>query len=263
MKHVITEADVISVPVPSSTKSYKAIPNAQIIDLVKTHSRNLGYEISDATYRLNSTGQQMSAIYRLTTEDDYFKMMLGFYNSYDKSRRLGAGAGVSVNICDNGMILADFVTMRKHSGYIQDELDFLIYNAINSVRPQLSEAKKNKEFFEKIVIPDMGLVHELIGEMFLSEDLLKATQLTELSRKMEDPDNHFRLLEKGKLIEGKTAWDYYNSCTEVFKSELPIEFVDKHIDFHQYMKNKFATHDTKPELPIARGSAVPEVISDF
>lgn len=261
MKHSVTEMDVISVPVPSSTDSYAAIANQLIVELVKEHSRRLDFEISEAVYRLSRNGNQMSALYKLATQDDEMSMMLGFYNSYDKSRRFAVGSGALVNICTNGMILAEFQSIRKHSGRLADELDFMIYNAIRQVRPQFEKAQEEKKFFQDKPIEDIRVVHELVGEMFMTEDLLPAFQLTALQKGMQDPDNHFRIVDNKEIIEGKSAWDYYNLVTEAYKSAPAIDFVDRHVRFHKYMKSKFGTNESKPAAEPSH--VVPEIFDTF
>ena len=264
MKHTVTEMDVISVPVPSSTDSYSAVSNHLIIELVKEHARRLDFEISETIYRLSRNGNQMSGLYKLTTEDNEMSMMLGFFNSYDKSRRLGIGSGALVNICTNGMIMAEFKALRKHSGKLKDEVDYLIYNAIRQVRPQFQEAQQQKLFFQDKPITDIRAVHELVGEMFLTEDLLPAFQLTALQKGMVDPDNHFRILDNKEIIEGKTAWDYYNLVTEAYKSSPAIDFVDRHVRFHKYMKTKFgAADEPTTESTVEPAIVVPEVYDVF
>ena len=248
MRHVVEEKEVVSVPVPESTKTYKAVSNAQVINLVKDHTRRFGYEISETQYRMNRGGNQMSGIYKLNTEDPEMSMMLGFYNSYDKSKTFGIGSGALVNICYNGMIMADFVTMRKHMGSINDELDFMIFNAVRSVAEQFEKSQEEKLFFMSKPIEDMDTLHQLIGEMYLTEEILAATQLSALSKNISNPDNHFHIIDNKQIVEGKTMWDMYNLVTESYKSETAIEFVDKHVKFHNYMKSKFNAEETVPNL---------------
>lgn len=249
MKHVVEEHEIISVPVPQDTDTYRAIPHAQIISLVKDYSQKFGYTISETRYRANREGRIMSGLYKLETSDQEMSMMVGFYNSYDKSRRFGIGSGALVNICYNGMILADYVMMRKHMGLIRQELDQMILTAMESVRPQFIEAQEQKLFFSQQPIEDIGQVHELVGELYLSEKLLAANQLSELSRSIANPDNYFRIMENNRLIPGKSMWDMYNLVTEVYKNETAIEFVDKHVGFHSFMKNKF-THEPIATTPV-------------
>lgn len=254
MKHLVEENEVISVPVPKSTKSYRAVSNAQIISLIKEHSQRLGYEISEKQYRMNRGGNQMSGLYKLETEDQEMSMMIGFYNSYDKSRRFGIGSGALVNICSNGLIMAEFVNMKKHMGNINEHLDFMIFDAIRNVKSQFEKAQEEKRFFQEKPIEHIEVIHKLIGEMYLTENLLAARQLSALSESIGDVSNHFHILKDGELVEGKTMWDMYNLVTESYKKEPAFEFVDKHVKFHKYMKSKFDEPTT---------TIVPEILTDF
>lgn len=247
MKHVVEEIDVVRVPVPGDTRTYKSVSNASIINAVKEEVQNFGYQISEKQYRLNRGGSQMSGIYKLETDDPEMSMMVGFFNSYDKTRRFGIGSGALVNVCFNGLIMADFVTMRKHTGNIREEMYTIIYNAVKSIAPQWDKAKEEKKFFSGIPIDHIDVVHELIGEMYLSEKILTSNQLSALSKSLSDTENPFHLIDNKELVEGKTAWDMYNLVTESYKSETSIAFVDKHVKFHNYMKNKL-TNEKLPEI---------------
>jgi hypothetical protein len=255
MRHVVDELKVISVPVPKDTETYRAVPHSQIISLVKEHSQKFGYQISDTRYRMNRDGRVMSGLYKLETGDKEMSMMLGFYNSYDKSKRFGIGSGAIVNICYNGMIMAEYSMMRKHTGTIKEEMDEMIYNAILSVRPQFEEAQEEKLFFSQQPVDDISQVYELIGELYLTEDLLAANQLSALKRAASDPNNYFRVLNENKLIPGVNMWNMYNLVTEVYKNETAVEFVDKHVGFHSFMKDKF-NHEQHTTTPI---SLIPEI----
>lgn len=241
MKYRIEEEEVIKVPVPQDTETYKAIPNARLIELVKEQTRLFGFEISDTVYRLGQNGNQMSAIYTLTTKDTDLSMMLGFYNSYNKTRRFAIGAGGIVNICYNGMISADFTSIRKHQGSIKDDLEYMIFQALKTVKPQFEELQEFKHTMQETIIPDVSVIHELIGEMFLTEDLLTTTQISALANKIQHPDETlFPLMEDGKLLKGASMWNFYNQVTEIYRDELPINFVDKHVGLHKYINDKAA-----------------------
>lgn len=240
MRHRVEEYEVLSVPVPKDTETYRAVPNAQIINMVKGHTQKLGFEISETCYRMNQGGNQMSGIYKLKTPDDEMSMMLGFYNSYNKTRRFGIGTGALVNICYNGMIMAEYTLMRKHTGRINELLEEMILNAITSVTSEFDRAQKEKKRFIEQPIESLDQVHELVGELYLTEQILAANQLSALRKSIQDPENYFRILDNNKLIPGKSMWDMYNLVTESFKNEPAIDFVDKHVDFHLFMENKFS-----------------------
>jgi hypothetical protein len=257
MKHRVTEFDVISIPVPPSTDTYVAVPNSMIINMVRECLHGSNFIVDDVIYRTNGTSTQMSALYKLKTPDNELSQMLGFYNSYDKTRPFGIGGGTFVNICLNGMIAAEFKAMRKHTGNIKGELQRMIESAVNDVTPNFERASKEKKYFQNQPIEDISVIHELVGEMFMTENLLQTTQITELRRQLSSEKNTFRMIDNASLLPNANAWQFYNSCTEVFKSELPINFVDKHIDFHNFMKNKFVD---EPRLSTSYESVVPEVL---
>ncbi len=237
VSHEISEEELINIPVPDSTDTYVSIPNKLIIDTLDTILSANNHVITKKIYRVGRLGKQMSFLYMIASNDSDLSMMLGGYNSYDKSRRFAIATGAVVNVCINGMINSEFQSIRKHTGRIKEDLYYLISDAVLKVRENYDKAQKEmKQMRDFKISPE--IVYELIGEMVVSEELLTYRQIALVQKEFISNAN-FKLFEENKrFVKGKSMWDFYNCVTESYKNEPAIGFMEKHRRFHGYVKKK-------------------------
>jgi hypothetical protein len=126
--------EICAVDLPEETKSYKPVPNKDLVEFVK---RKAGehlpeYQIKDERFILTDTGQRMLGMIRLARGDlaetlntpGATLLTLLLRNSYDKSDSVAFGSGPSGFGCFNGIFQADdFVYTRKHTRNVWRDLD--------------------------------------------------------------------------------------------------------------------------------------------
>ena len=176
-----------SQPLPKHGKSYTVISHKQVIDDTKNLLENSGFTIRKELYRANMNANVAQGIYHIypsqTTDEDISKerelgMMFAWTNSYDKSTRFQCAVGAYVAVCYNGMIAGDMMNFkRKHTG-----------SADYDVKVHLADQIKNAEKYYKRIIADketlksVGLSAcqqaELVGRLFIEEDLLDSQQMS-------------------------------------------------------------------------------------
>jgi len=205
--------DLYKTKVPLPTTSYQPISNVYLINALTQQLFTQGLTVTNNYHTLYSGGQRVIGylgIQDLNNPDPAFKMMLAYRNSYDKSMSVALAAGAMVMICSNGMVIGDITYMRRHTKNVFDDLSEMIYNTTHSLRNQLDKAAAIKEVLHAEQLGRTDTAH-IIGDLFYKHELLRANQLTALTREIEKSENFAMPNGKG------SAWNLYNNITEVLK----------------------------------------------
>lgn len=213
-----------TIPVPTDTTSYVAISHGSLVDTVYEHLDKAGFVIKDEKIQTAKFGNQIFGTVTCTTGDTEQDMTIGFRNSYDKSIPVGLVAGNRVIVCSNLMFKGDVKQMRKHTGSVRKELDFLVSQSVNYMADQFEKIR-----LDTIKMKDAALTKrataELIGRMYIEENLITSTQLSIIKDQ----------LVNSKSFKGDTIWDLYNHTTEALKTAHPSTIMKDHIKVHNFM----------------------------
>lgn len=242
----VQKSDTYGVMIPPKTESYIPVPNRVFIEEVETELKKRGISVQKESYTLSGKGNIMTGKMQLEMGDDDLQMTIGLMNSYDKSKKLGIGAGGNVIICDNGMFISDFQKLRKHTGDVLETMHTMIQNTLQYITDTLEDLQYYKAAYKEIQVKP-SVVHELIGEMFMQEDLLRSTQLNRYKEYANADANPFK---------GDSLWDFYNNITEVYKLENPFSYFSTHIDFQDFITNKFNINDKREETIAVPDTAI-------
>lgn len=212
------------IEVPKDTASYVAISHGSLVDAVYEHLDKAGFVVKDEKIQLAKFGNQMFGTVTCTTGDTEQDMTIGFRNSYDKSIPVGIVAGNRVIVCSNLMFKGDVKQMRKHTGSVRKELDFLVSQGVDYMVDQFEKIR-----LDTIRMKDVELTKrttaELIGRMYIEENLITSTQVNIIKDQ----------LTNSKLFTGESVWDLYNHTTEALKTSHPSTIMKDHIKVHNFM----------------------------
>jgi len=225
----LTENQVINIPVPIRTETYEPVANEFLIKLIKEISGDYSYDLAEANYKAARGGEVVVGTYTFFSDDDDMGMQIAFSNSYDKSRKVTLASGATVFICTNGMINAEEVFTRKHTGTVRDDLIEMIEVHINKMKNNFNSLVDFKDSSRRV---DMSIneMFKIVGNMFFSSELLSIRQLSSLKEQFYD--RNF-----GILGERTTLWNIYNWITETYKKEHPSTYIQKHIKLHNHFTN--------------------------
>lgn len=217
------EQFLCQVELPLATRSYAPIPHADLIKTMVEGVNNKGYEITGKRYWQNGTGTQLIGRYELNHTDTDMAMSIGFKNSYDKTMSAGCVAGAQVIICSNGMLKGDFVFKRKHTGTAHEEMldhikESIDYSVVNFER--LCQSRDTMKNFDM----SQDMVNELVGKLFIEQEILRAEQLGIFKKEFKAKDQTF---DYG--VDKLSAWNIYNLCTyAVDQKTVPTLYVNQH-----------------------------------
>jgi hypothetical protein len=118
----VSEQEVFAVPEPQWTNSWHPTAHSTIISALQKAVSELGLEIPNKTYSLNSSGTKMFGVWYLHAANDIqITSVLGIRNSIDKSLAFGLCYGTHVFVCDNMAFSGDFVEFKRHTKSLTSE----------------------------------------------------------------------------------------------------------------------------------------------
>jgi hypothetical protein len=230
---------LLSAEVPLKTKSYSPIPHRQVIDMTYELLDKNGFSITKGTYRSGSAGKTGQANYLINHgTDPEMGLMVAWQNSYDKSMSFKFAIGAEVFICSNGMVRGDLgAYRRKHTGgaYSEatDQIRFFVERAEEHYAA-LVEAKQKLKTIEC----SRKWASELLGRLFVEEDILNTEQMSVVKKQLEKPSFDYG-------TDNATAWDMYNHVTHALKTSHPSQWMKNHAVSHDFFVNEFGILERK------------------
>lgn len=220
-----------AIPLPSNSdnmRGYQAVAHMDIIDTIKEELDKQGIHVIKENYKIAKFGNQVYG--NLLTDmnvDGEMSAAIHFVNSYDKSKKFELNASALVLVCSNGMMRTNtFASFkRKHVGTIGFEMSFMVEEAVQNLEKEYMQLVEAKRHLEDITV-NARLISELAGRLFMEEKLLSPTQLSRFKSETERKTNPFN---NGNL------WGTYNNLTESLKLSHPSEYMDNHIQLHEFI----------------------------
>jgi len=224
-----TKDFLVAAPLPNHGKTYTVIPHKDVIDVTKTLLDNSGFIITKELYRANMNAKVAQGVYHLASDQDpEMGMMFAWTNSYDKSTRFQCAVGAFVNVCSNGMLCGDMANYaRKHTGKADHDIHTQISSQIKSANKYYTKLIDDKNEMRKLFLPKKSQA-ELVGRLFLDEEIIDASQVSIIKAEMKDPSYNYN-------ADLNNAWTFYNHVTHSFKKSHPRTWMSDQVKFHEFM----------------------------
>ena len=224
-----TKDYLVAAPLPNHGKTYTVIPHKNVIETTKTLLDISGFRITKELYRANMNAKVAQGVYHLaSTKDEEMGMMFAWTNSYDKSTRFQCAVGAFVNVCSNGMLCGDMANYaRKHTGKADHDIHAQISSQIKSANKYFDKLIDDKNKMRQIFLPKKSQA-ELVGRLFLDEEIIDASQVSVIKAEMKDPSYHYS-------ADLNNAWTFYNHVTHAFKKSHPRTWMSDQVRFHEFM----------------------------
>lgn len=229
---------LIAIPLPKETKSYSPVPNQIIIDTCMEQFDKAGIKVISEMYSSARNGMQANGFYTLEGGDAEMNFRLQWQNSYNKSLPLGCGMGTNVIVCGNGMVIGDMGRFkRKHTGDVLNEFVESIKQYIGEADVLFKRMKHDRERMKEITMTKRACA-ELVGRMFIEDEIITATQVGIIKRELQNPSYNYGT-DKAILANGGTLWDTYNAATVSFKEDHPQNNMGRHVDLHKFVVKNY------------------------
>lgn len=213
--------------VPTETRTYKPVSHQQLIDLTLESINQAGFTLDKETYISARDGQVANGRYTITNvADSEMQLQIGWQNSYDKSLSLKFAIGTHILVCSNGCVSGDYGAFKKkHQGEIQTFAPTAITEYIKQAGEAFKRIQGERDQMKNIEI-DKRTTAELIGRLFLEEEIIQSTQLNIIKKEIDAPT--FDYSAPGSL------WELYQHTTFAMKEVHPSLWMKNHTDAHSF-----------------------------
>lgn len=224
--------EVFKIELPEQTRSYKPISHQSVIEgiLEQVDKRNL--IVDHEIYKTANSGLQLSGEIRFKSGlDSDLDMQLVFLNSYNKTISLKISSGSFARVCLNTSIYGSSINYKKkHSGEIQTLTPLKIIEQLDNMEKEFQKAIDFKERAKEIEITKRTCA-ELLGRMYLQENLISSTQLSVIKGEMEIPTYNYGV--------ENTVWNSYSDVTNSYKSLSPMLMINKNVQLSDFYIKEF------------------------
>lgn len=225
---MITLNDLALIPLPVETASYTPVPHKEYVTEILEAADKKGFSLTREYYNASREGNVMCGQLVFTGDVSGMDMMVGIVNSYDKSKVAMIGIGSQVVICENGLLLADYTMKRKHTTNVWSDLSPMISDSIAALHDEYTKATKYRELFSAVSLPKRQQA-EMLGRIFVEEEIVTPTMANVIRQEITD----------SKLFPDDTVWSFYNHVTHALKQSHPREYIDRHVEFHNFIETNF------------------------
>jgi hypothetical protein len=238
MSNVTTKQLLLDTKLPKKTKSYSPVPHKVVIDNCLEQLDKHNITVHHELYTAARDGRQANGIYHLAGGDEQMNLRLQWQNSYDKSLPLAAAFGSQVIVCGNGLIMGDMGRFkRKHTGDVLQEFIESIKIFIGEADKTFKKMVRDRERMKEILMTKR-LSAELIGRMFIEDEIITATQLGIIKRELDAPTYNYGT-DQEILKKGGTLWETYNAVTVSLKEAHPQFNMNQHVNLHNFVVKNY------------------------
>lgn len=222
---------LLAIPVPEKTRTYRPMSNRELIELTIGAIDNSGLKLQEAKYSLAREGNISMGRYVVKQNDDEMGLLIGWQNSYNKSKKLSFSIGSIVFICGNGMIVTNGIANfnKKHQGDVQEITPFMIEEYVKGAEETFYQIQKDKELFKEKEITKR-VSAELVGRMYLEEAIITTTQVGIIKNEIEKPTHNYNV--------PNSMWELFNYSTFAAKKEHPSKYFETHKNIHKFFKEQ-------------------------
>lgn len=231
--YTTTKSLILDTPVPVGTSTWKPVANSKLIDLTLESIDKAGFILDREFYSSAREGNQVTAKYTIKSlYDEDMQLMIGWQNSYDKTLSLKLCVGTQIFICSNGCVSGNMgAYKKKHVGDVQEIAPEKLVEYISGAGDTFYKMQQDKLRMKEIEV-SKKVQAELLGRMFIEQEIITATQLGIIKKEIEAPTYDYN--SKGSL------WELYNYATFSLKEVAPSNWMKQHIDLHNFVTKEYS-----------------------
>lgn len=224
---IVTRNDMMAFQLPEQTQSYTVVSNKQLIEDTLEAFDKEGFRLVRETYRTQGKNSKFVGTFQLRNDDNDFDYSFSFKNSYDKSMSAGVATGICTLVCLNGNMWGEETLYRKHTGAADKEISKRIHDKVkllgDSFEPRIKQLNRMKE-----IEMTKKTMAELIGNLYINEELIRANQLSIIKKEILKPTFDYG-------VDENSLFALYSHITHSFKNAHPTEYISQHVDLHNYL----------------------------
>ena len=153
--------------------------------------------------------------------DDY-EVVLGIRNAHNKRFAAGLACGSHVFICDNLAMSGDIVVFRKHTKYIQRDLERLLFEALGRLGEAKVAQEKRIANYKSAPLTDVA-AHDLLIRA-VDAKIIPNAAIPKVLREWREPSY--------PDFEPRTLWSLFNAFTSEGKRRSPLSLTKRTTTLH-------------------------------
>lgn len=220
--------EVVAVNTPPPTNTHYPVAHHKFVRSVEKYVADGGYEIKNITHALSHEGQRYFGLITLENEglDGAYQWALGLRNSHDKKFKAEVTAGSRVFVCDNLAFSGTVYAVRKHTRYVERDMDNLIVRAVGQLGTYFNQNDRRYETYKDRVIDDKEFGHLVTGS--IESRVVPVTKVPDVIREWREPTH--------EEFKERTVWSLFNAFTETFKKiNNPSDLLSRNQALHGLM----------------------------
>ena len=237
----VTKETLLRVDLPLETSTYKPVGHNQLIDVTLEGIEKAGFKLDKEFYSASDKGMVANARYTISdVADSEMQLQIGWQNSLNKKLSLKWAFGVQIFICQNGCVKGDMGSFKKkHTGEIQSFTPRAITEYIKQSGDAFKLIQDERELMKKIEV-SKRISAELIGRMFIEEQIITSTQLNIINREIQNPSFNYGA--------DNSLWALYQHSTLSLKESHPTNWMNSHINAHNFFVNETSSLSGTPRI---------------
>lgn len=222
---------LLNATVPTETRTYKPVTHQQLIDLTLKSIDDAGFKLDKEMYSAARDGGVANGRYTISNvADSEMQLQIGWQNSYDKTMSLKFAIGTRILICSNGCVSGEYGAFKKrHKGDIQDFAPHAITEYIKYAGDVFSLMQMERDRMKQVEL-NKRTTAELIGRMFIEDQIIQSTQLNIIKKELDAPTYDYGA--PGSL------WELYQYTTYSMKGLHPSLWMESHVNAHSFFANE-------------------------
>lgn len=199
--------EVCAVETPQATETWRPISHSYLIDRVRTHLDDNGYEIVAENHNLARFGQRYFGLFQVNNKDREQGdrgTILGLRNAHDKCFPAGLCAGDAPFVCDNLIFHNEIVLARRHTKNIMTDLPQVIARTIGKLSGMWNTQDKRIESYKDYDVTN-AQANDLVIRAYQAGAISKA-KIADVVEQWETPEHpEFKDRNMNSLYNGFTA----------------------------------------------------------
>ena len=225
-----TKEYILAAEIPTRTRTYKPVTHQQLIDLTLNSIEKSGFVLDKETYSSYNEGRVANGRYTIqNVADPEMQLQIGWQNSYDKTASLKFAIGTQILVCANGCVSGDYGAFRKkHMGSVEEFTPAAITEYIKQAGDAFRKMQIEREVLKQIELTKRDKA-ELLGRLFLEDQLINTMQLNIIAKEIEAPTFDYGAPD--------SVWELYQYTTYAMKETHPRLWISDHIKAHNFFVN--------------------------
>lgn len=219
---VIEMEQLRNVILPEATATWTPVAHDALVDSVKGALVAGGANIVKEEHALYNNGARYFGLLHLGENNDGGNTVVGLRNSHDKTFPAGLSLGNHVFVCDNLSFSGDIVVSRKHTRFINRDLDRLIYDAVGRLSDLRVQQAARFAAYKSRELTDIE-THDIIIRALLAK-VISGEAVSKVVNEWRKPAH--------VDFEPRNVWSLFNDFTEVMKGTAPMAAVKRTMALH-------------------------------